>query len=204
MSEEQRESMRQRITQAADELFRTEGYSTISMRRIASAVGCTPMTLYRYYGSKIDILRTLWGRVFEAIFSEIAEVTPTPANAEHLTAISQAYVRYWIENPEHYRLVFMSEGVSQPDVSVFIGTTETLEHFRLFLVDLETALGSDMSSGDLKQAFDLLLCLLHGVAHTRITMSGYPWSSPDQIIENGVRALIKSGRDAQPDVQRAQ
>jgi len=54
---EQREEMRARIAGEAKRLFQTEGYSQVSMRRISKEIGCAPMTLYKYYEAKIDILR---------------------------------------------------------------------------------------------------------------------------------------------------
>ena len=134
LSEAERADVRQRIAEAARDLFQREGYARVSIRKIAKAVGYTPMAIYRYYASKLEILQTLWGGVFAAAFAEVDAVAPQPNPTAQLVAIATAYVRYWIEHPEHYRLVFMAEGVTQPDVSVFLDDPEIIARFAVFAV----------------------------------------------------------------------
>ena len=113
--------MRGRIAAAARRVFMEEGYGSVSMRRLANEVGCTPMTLYNYYDSKIDILRELWGAVFKDVFVGVNQAAQKGKDAsDRLDAMCAAYVRYWLDHPDHYRMVFMSAGVSQSEVSVFV------------------------------------------------------------------------------------
>jgi AcrR family transcriptional regulator len=41
-------------------MFAQEGVAAVSMRRIAAAVGCSPMALYRYFGSKDELLLAMF------------------------------------------------------------------------------------------------------------------------------------------------
>ncbi|MEL7453061.1 MAG: hypothetical protein AAGJ50_06795 [Pseudomonadota bacterium] len=36
----------------------------------------------------------------------------------------------------------------------------------------------------------MLICLLHGIAHNLITISGYAWSPAEALVRDGVRALV--------------
>ena len=56
---EQVAEMRAHIASCALELFSREGFAAISMRRLAQESGCTPMTLYKYFQNKFEILGTL-------------------------------------------------------------------------------------------------------------------------------------------------
>ncbi|MEM9669991.1 MAG: TetR/AcrR family transcriptional regulator [Pseudomonadota bacterium] len=190
MSAAKRDEMRRRIADAAHRLFKADGYSKVSMRRIAAEVGCTPMALYNYYDSKIDILRTLWDSVFDTLFAEIAAFGSDTDKTAYLTRISSAYVNYWLRNEDHYRLVFMAEGVTQPDVSIFLDGRKSLERFAIFAEALIDANDAPMDSDQLKRKLDLLICLLHGIAHNQLTISGYPWTAADMLIEDGVKAII--------------
>lgn len=186
-----RKAMQVQIAEAAQRLFSTEGYGQVSMRRIAAEVGCAPMTLYKYYDAKIDILRTLWGGVFEAVFAHvIAEAETAVSPDTKLTQISHAYVSYWLEQPDHYRLVFMAEGVTQPDVSLFVDTPEIAQQFRVFAEAIVDAHTGKLDTPTLKVKLDALLCLLHGIAHNKITISGYPWAEIDALIAIGVRGIL--------------
>ncbi|MEZ5226686.1 MAG: TetR/AcrR family transcriptional regulator [Acidimicrobiales bacterium] len=56
--------MRAHIAGCALELFRSDGYAGVSMRRLAGSAGCTPMTLYKYFENKFEILQLIWADVF--------------------------------------------------------------------------------------------------------------------------------------------
>lgn len=191
LSAEQREAMRERIASSAQILFQSQGYGMVSMRRLAQEVGCSPMTLYNYYPAKIDILRTLWSGVFADVFARVAAADRPRAQAhKRLEATALAYAQYWIEHPEHYRLVFMAEGVTQPEVSVFIGDEEIARRFLVFPERLADALGCKASGAVVQAKTHLLLCTLHGVAHSLVTMSGYRWTEPKVMVRDAVRGLL--------------
>lgn len=53
------ESTKTRLFQAARVIFDDEGEAGLSMRRIASAVGITPMAIYKHYADKDALLNAL-------------------------------------------------------------------------------------------------------------------------------------------------
>ena len=191
VSLDQRRAMQKQIADAAKRLFATEGYSQVSIRRIAAEIGYAPMTLYKYYDAKIDILRTLWSGVFEDAFAHVeasAETAPDPKTK--LTQISRAYVEYWLDHPEHYRLVFMAEGVTQPDVSLFVDNADIAQRFQVFASAILEAHDGKIDAARVKQKLDALLCFLHGIAHNRITISGYPWTDIENLIAAAVQGVL--------------
>lgn len=192
MSDAARHKMRAKIAKAADKLFQNSGYSAVSMRKIATAVGCTPMALYSYFPTKFEILQTLWGGVFEAVFAQTSVAESEKVPLKKLIAICEIYVTYWLTHPDHYRLVFMSEGVTQPDVSLFLDQPDILHRFAVFADAIAQANSRTLSPPESKLKLDLLLCLLHGIAHNTITISGYHWSSPRELIALGVTGIVKS------------
>ena len=198
LSDADRDATRRRIAEAAQELFQRDGYATVSIRKIAKTVGYTPMAIYRYYDSKLEILQTLWGGVFESVFAELDAVKPQPDPIAHLVAIATAYVSYWLEHPDHYRLVFMAEGVTQPDVSIFLDDPAIIARFSIFADALTRASRRELPAADHKTKLDVLLCLLHGIAHNRVTLSGYAWTSPADLVREGVRGLVTNTETSPP------
>lgn len=189
-SPEQVEGTKAHISACAFRLFREEGYPAVSMRRLAHEAGCTVMTLYRYYPRKIDILRDLWAGVFNDLFDALEQQTaaaPTPR--QRLEAVAQGYVDYWLERREHYFLVFMSSGISQADVSVFLEDDAILQRFRLFPDGLAAALPG-IGEAQLALKSDLLLCMLNGIAHNLITISAYPWAAPADLVRAAAAAIL--------------
>ncbi len=179
---------RQRIAEAARQLFLSGGFASVSMRKVAEAAGMTPMTLYHYFDSKVDVLRYLWADVFNELFDKLEEVAKLERNSkQRLVKVSTLYVRYWIDHPEHYRMVFMSEGVSRPAVSVFVQEDPTAIRYALFAKCISKVTKADVETVSLLS--ELVVCALNGIAHNHITISGYPWRSPEQLVEVLLSAL---------------
>lgn len=196
ISDAQRREMRAQIAKTAKALFQEEGYGKISIRRIAAEIGCSPMTLYKYYDAKIDILRTLWADVFKDVFKLMDAPNLESATAkERLRLLSNIYVGYWLANTEHYRLVFMVEGVTQPDVSLFLDNPELIERFQIFATAIAAASDTALTSDAIKQKLDALICFLHGIAHNLITISGYQWSASEELISVAVRGVLSDSND---------
>jgi len=59
----------QKIARAARRLLDKEGAESVTMRRVASAVGITPMALYRHYPNRDGLLNAL----ADAGFVELSE-----------------------------------------------------------------------------------------------------------------------------------
>jgi AcrR family transcriptional regulator len=190
---QQRQAMQNKIIDAARELFVSQGYASVSIRKLASEVNCTPMTLYSYFERKIDILRFLWADVFAELFDELDQIVKKAKQADlRLAAISQAYVAFWVDRPEQYRMVFLSADVSQPEVSVFLQQDETAKRYGIFFQCLAEALALNGVPSDqvvLKLKAETLICSLNGIAHNLITISDYPWGKSDQLVATMVRAL---------------
>lgn len=187
ISDEKKERMRRDIADVAKRLFQEEGFAKVSMRRIAGDIGCSPMTLYKYYDSKVDVLRTLWMDVFCELFDRLEAVSE--AQDGHLHGLGLAYVQYWLDHPEYYRLVFISDGVTQSDVSIFIESPELMQRFTILSQALLNANSDDLTPDELKIKLDAFVCFLNGIAHNHITISGYGWSAPDTMVAMAVRAV---------------
>lgn len=183
------EEMRARIADAARKLFKSEGYAAVSMRRLAEEVGVTPMTLYAYYDTKIDILRNLWAQILDIAFDKVEAVAARSRDPRaRLRAASLAYVAYWLDHRDHYRIVFMTEGISQDEVGVFVKDAATAQRFAFFTRALAANLPA---TGALKDKSDLLICGLHGIAHCQITMSSYEWARADTLVDELISGLLK-------------
>ena len=194
---QQAAAMRANIRAHARRLFQEEGYASISMRRLAREVGCTPMTLYKYFDNKIDILRDLWAQVFNDLFDEIDKAIATKSSPESILNITaRTYVAYWLDHVDHYRMVFMTEGVSQPEVSIFVGDEPVMARFGIFQTVVAAVVskeaGDETAGEALRLKVDLLMCTLNGIAHSLITISAYPWSKPDKIVDAAVTGILNS------------
>ena len=181
---------REEIAHVALRLFKDEGYQSVSMRRLGKEVGLTPMALYRYFPSKLDILATLWAHILGLAFEQVLKATNAKQDPlSQLEAASLAYVTYWFENVEHYHLVFMSAGVSKSDVTSFVSQPEVTGAYRVFFESVAALRGEAAETEGVKRASDGLICHLHGIMHSLITMQGYDWSERDDLVRDAVNRV---------------
>jgi AcrR family transcriptional regulator len=185
---------RDEIASVALCLFLSEGFASVSMRRLGKEVGLTPMALYRYYPSKLDILASLWAYIIGMAFQRVADAVHKADNPiEVLHNASQAYVSYWTENKDHYQLVFMNSGVTNTEVRSFVGERSTIAHFDVFFEAVAKARSTGPLDPLVKIATDGLICHLHGIMHSLITMQGYQWTSAETLVTDAVeRSIIQT------------
>ncbi len=110
-----------RLCDAAEHLFASRGPEAVTIRQLASALGVSPMTPYRYFKDKDAILAAVRARAFdrhaEALERAYGENPADPV--ERADAIGAAYVRFALENPEAYRLMFdvnQAKAAEYPDL----------------------------------------------------------------------------------------
>jgi AcrR family transcriptional regulator len=113
LSAEQVEEFRARLCAVAQHRFATEGRDAVSMRQHADALGCSPMTPYRYFHNKDEILAAVRTAAFDR-FAEALERAAAQAGGDLRAAgqaVGEAYVRFALGDPDGYRLMF---DVAQP------------------------------------------------------------------------------------------
>jgi AcrR family transcriptional regulator len=102
-----REEMRERILDAAIELFLKDGYDKTSIRQIADAIEYSPATIYLYFKDKDELFFAIHHRGFEKLFAAMSATVAVENPLERLKVIGQTYLKFAIENPEFYDLMFV-------------------------------------------------------------------------------------------------
>jgi AcrR family transcriptional regulator len=106
------EDFRDRLCEAATRIFAEKGADGFTMRQLATELSVSPMTPYRYFKDKDDILAAVRARAFDQ-FAETLENAydsgSTPG--ERSLAVGRGYETFARNHPEAYKLIF---DVSQP------------------------------------------------------------------------------------------
>ncbi|OUS06828.1 TetR family transcriptional regulator [Rhodobacterales bacterium 52_120_T64] len=187
-SERDISEFRSKVVKHALTLYREEGFGAVSMRRLAREVGCAPMTIYAHFDGKTDILRHLWSDVLADMADYIRKnLNPIVEPVDRLQSAAQSFVTYWIDHPDHFRLVFMSNDVERSDVGTFMRDPKTLEHFQLF-TDLVAGVLS--SEDHAKAKTDTLVSAMIGMALCYNTIHDYPWVSVSAMTGQLVDGII--------------
>ncbi len=184
---------RSKIARHALAIYRAEGFGAVSIRRLAKEVGCAPMTIYAHFEGKTDILRYLWADVLTDMSGEIKKkLSSIVPPAERLQIAAQTFVSYWIDHPDHFRLVFMSNDVTRADVSRFIIDDRTLAHFRMFSDLVEVLLPDD---SNVKARTDTLISGMIGIALCTNTIRDYPWADAVMMTDRLLLSIIEPVSD---------
>ncbi|WP_338873519.1 TetR/AcrR family transcriptional regulator [Spirosoma sp. SC4-14] len=105
--EREREEMRKLILDAAQKLFLANGYEKVSLRNIADEIEYSPATIYLYYKDKNELLFALHQRGFIKMVAEFQPILTMTDPFEKLVGMGRAYIRFAVENPELFDLMFI-------------------------------------------------------------------------------------------------
>jgi len=105
--EKHKEDLRQRILDAAKELFLKDGYDATSIRKIAEKIEFSPTTIYLYYKDKADIMYALHQEGFKLLSSQFLVLQHVHEPFERLKAMGRVYMNFALNNPDFYELMFI-------------------------------------------------------------------------------------------------
>jgi AcrR family transcriptional regulator len=110
--EEGRESeelgTRERILEAARELFIAEGYDGVSMRKISGKIEYSPTTIYAYFHDKDELFREICHEDFRRLAHSLIGLAQVTDPVERIKKIGLAYIEFGQKHPNHYRTMFMT------------------------------------------------------------------------------------------------
>ncbi len=185
--------MQRRIIEAARELFVEEGFEAVSIRKVAARAGCAPMSIYQVFENKRALLRHIWGDIFERVrhrcTREVAHAEGAPAR---LRAFAHGFIDYWLEHPDHYRVIYLNEdAIAEAGHSSFVESSGIVERFSLVQDLFRQAMAEgQIETSDPELVTQALLCVLHGIAHSLITIPEYPWRDRDQVVKATLDAFF--------------
>ena len=101
--------LRRTILDTTRHLLVQDGYKNLSMRKIARAIGYSATSIYLHFESKDALFHALIEEGMmrlNDVLSEAASRHPDDPVAR-LRALCESYVRFGLENPEYYEVMFM-------------------------------------------------------------------------------------------------
>ncbi len=105
----------EKIRSEARTLLDGEGAEGVTMRRVASAVGITPMALYRHYANRDGILNALADEGFVELTSRLQGLRLRGGYERQLLKVLDVFLDFAFERPRLFELMFLAkrEGARQ-------------------------------------------------------------------------------------------
>lgn len=106
--EREKVETRDLILEAARELFVSEGYEGVSMRKVAEKIEYSPTAIYVHFTDKEDLFRELCHKDFAHLAQLFQSVALPEDPVERLKHIGRTYIEFGRQYPNHYKLMFMT------------------------------------------------------------------------------------------------
>jgi len=97
---------KQKILKAACKLFDRKGADAVTMRRVATAVGITPMAIYRHFPNRDALLKQISDDNFQTIAREMLACRKQPDITSQLVALAWPYFDYAFAHPHLFDYAF--------------------------------------------------------------------------------------------------
>ena len=182
--------LRDRILDAATQLFADRGYGNASMREVAESAGCTKPALYYHFGGKEDLFRACVEGCLTTTRPVLDQALHSPGPVRRrLEVFAEALFTSMRENPVRMRLLLGMQtrpDQAQPDVD-FARYHEENQR------DITALFASGVQSGELRADLDLDEAAIALIAslHTRafLALKGIP--APDRAATRIVDLLFR-------------
>lgn len=124
------ELSRERILDAARELFVIEGYRAVSMRKIASRLGYSHGSIYYYFQDKAELFYALVVEDFNGLIARQTKLLYKLGrlDLEALKEFMLEFVRFGLDFPHHYEIMFL---IRDQELNQY-SRTEQAESLNLF------------------------------------------------------------------------
>jgi len=195
--ERRRLALREAIVDAARTIVRDDGLRALTMRRIAEAIDYAPASLYAHFPSRESLLAELCREGIAALrvaLERAAEDVREPR--ARLMALGAAYVRFALEHPQTYRLIFMEDAALTKGVFESIDSDDGARALALIvgaLTELRAA-GTLRKSAEPALLADLFSTVVHGIASLRLACPAIPASDDATLIATAVATIVDGSR----------
>jgi AcrR family transcriptional regulator len=178
----EREELRQKILDKARELFIAHGYEGVTLRKIANAIEYAPGTIYSYFKDKDELLRALCVADWESFEQNFPRSFEPSKPLDALRAIGTSYIRFALENPNQYRLMFMTPkppAMKELDDEILAKKGDPArDGYALLRQVVQMAIDAELLRERFRDAEVVAQTLwagVHGMASLEIAMGCDPW-----------------------------
>ena len=188
------DALRTTLIDAAGARITAEGYSALSLRRLAADVGTSTTAVYSLFGGKPGLLRELYREAFRRFGEHLNQVRPSDDPVDDIVRLGHAYRASALDDPHFYAVMFGPRHPSQePDEQ---GAAEAAETF----VPLLDAVRRAVDSGAFRPLDPALIATalwagVHGLVSLELGQFLPPQAgAPADVFSTAIRAGVDAWR----------
>jgi AcrR family transcriptional regulator len=205
-------NLRRQILDASRAILIEQGYGALSLRRIASTIGCSATAIYLYFDNRDALVHSLIDEGFDMLYERLATAASARSDAHdplgRLRRIGWKYIAFGLENPEYYEIMFM---LNPREMSRF--PTEKYRRASRSLEPFAGALRDGIAAGELRDVevrgfVNVVWATLHGgtaiVLARRLDVRIDRERFLRELLDNSLLGLLpRSHADSAPSTSRA-
>jgi AcrR family transcriptional regulator len=190
--ERERSAVRQAILSAARELFVSEGYRNVSMRKVAERIEYSPAAIYSYFPSKDDIFFALaeegFGLLADCVTATIDGLAEPFAR---IRAGLWAFYEFSKAHPEYFELMFTDRSVPSLNQDF-----HRLQFFHELLTRLQADIAQCVERGQFSRgvepaaAMHVLWAGMLGAASINLAERLAPGENPDALARDALESVL--------------
>ena len=185
-----RNQVRSDIVKTAKEIAREEGWTAVSIRKIAEVIEYSPPILYEYFESKDKLLEAIRVEGFDFLQAEFVKIKSHFRNPEkQLTEVAKCIWIFSVENPEIFQVMFNLEGAYCDSKRVYSHAMNIRDNPVWEMIAILRPKSGEMVT----KTYYEWWCLTYGfISITMTTQPRYAFAQAEPIYMEGVRRFIKS------------
>jgi len=190
LSEPEIAEFRDRLCDVAAGLFAKHGREGFTLRALTAELGVSPMTPYRYFKDKDDILAAVRARAFDRFAQTLEQAFGGEGSTlERTMRVGDAYVRFAFAEPDSYRLMF---DLTQPDEENYPDLVRAAARARRTMIEhVKSLIAEGVFEGDPVVIGHVLWASVHGAIVLQMAGKLGPDCDFAHIREAAMRALYR-------------
>jgi AcrR family transcriptional regulator len=177
------EEIREMVLDATKTIITNEGYSALTVRKIAMDIGYTVGSIYMVFANMADLVMHIKANTVDELFEQLQQVPDCPPE-QHIANLSKAYLQFASRNFNRWSMIYTQDG-------------ETPEWYRqkinLIFSLIETRfaqLAPDCTTQQHKLAAQALWSGIHGIC--TVSLTGDLDAADINNIEDAILLLVES------------
>jgi len=198
-----RQSIREEILAASRDIITREGFPALTMRKLAERIGYSPAALYLHFRNRDEIAHAVSRTGYADLLAALSAATQKDSGkpADRARALAKAYVRFGLENPQTYALIFMED----PAYLAAVFAEPAKDDPATAAYNLLTEVAGDLLAAGMRppkigrpahavtavELAESLWASLHGIVSLKLTCPAFPTAPAELLTEIHVETMLR-------------
>ncbi len=188
--------LRASLVDEAAAMISEAGTASVTMRAIGSRLGVSRGAPYRHFPDKTALLVAVAVAGFKRLNRRLgaSDTGASPSSVEQLRRMGEQYVRFALEHPAHYRLMYGKEALARQDQPELRKAAGALLENLVDVIRVHQQRG-EIEAGDPRAQAYVAWSAVHGLASLLIERQIDPNVDVDELIRQTTQTLLRGLRD---------